>query len=58
MTGSVLAVISFWHVVSDNEAALTSHSYWGVLLLVTLCHGPGVLSLDHWIRRRCFPAAR
>ncbi len=55
---NVVAVISFWHVLSDNEAALMSHYYWGVLLLVTLCHGPGVLSLDHWIRRRYFPAAR
>jgi putative oxidoreductase len=55
---NVMAVISFWHVLGDNEAALMSHYFWGVLLLVTLCHGPGVLSLDHWIRRRYFPAAR
>lgn len=53
-----IAVISFWHVLGDNEAALMSHFYWGLLLLVTLCHGPGLLSLDHWIRRRYFPAAR
>lgn len=49
---NVLAVVSFWHVLSGNEAALMSHVYWGMLLLVTLCHGPGMLSLDHWIRRR------
>jgi len=55
---NVVAVVSFWHVLGDNEAALMSHYFWGVLLLVTLCHGPGVLSLDHWIRRRYFPAAR
>lgn len=55
---NVIAVISFWHVLGDNEAALMSHFYWGLLLLVTLCHGPGLLSLDHWIRRRYFPAAR
>jgi putative oxidoreductase len=46
---NVVAVISFWHVLSQNEAALMSHFYWGLLLLVTLCHGPGKLSLDHWI---------
>ena len=23
------------------------HVYWGTLILVTLCHGPGKLSLDH-----------
>jgi putative oxidoreductase len=48
---NVVAVISFWHVLSTNEAALMSHFYWGLLLLVPLCHGPGKLSLDHWIWR-------
>ena len=51
---NVMAVISFWHVLAENEAARMSHFYWGLLLLVTLCHGPGKLSADHWIRRR-FP---
>ena len=51
---NVMAVISFWHVLAENEAARMSHFYWGLLLLVTLCHGPGNLSADHWIRRR-FP---
>jgi putative oxidoreductase len=27
-----------------------SHVYWGTLLLVTLCHGPGKLSVDYFIR--------
>jgi len=49
---NIVAVISFWHVLSGNEAALASHVYWGMLLLVTLFHGPGKLSLDHWIWRR------
>ena len=49
---NVVAVISYWHVLGKNEAALASHYYWGLLLLVTLLHGPGKLSLDHWIRRR------
>ena len=46
---NVVAVISFWHVLSENEAALMSHFYWGVMLLVTLLHGPGKLSIDHWL---------
>ena len=46
---NVVAVISFWHVLSENEAALMSHFYWGLLLLVTLLHGPGKLSIDHWL---------
>jgi putative oxidoreductase len=49
---NIVAVISFWHVLRDNEAALTSHVYWGLLLLVTLTHGPGKLSIDHLIVKR------
>jgi putative oxidoreductase len=46
---NIIAVVSFWHVLSENQAALNSHWYWGVLLAVTLLHGPGKLSLDHWV---------
>jgi putative oxidoreductase len=49
---NVVAVVSFWHVLGENPAALQAHLYWGILLLVTLLHGPGSLSLDHWLRRR------
>lgn len=49
---NAIAVISFWHVLGENQAALMSHLYWALLLLVTLCHGPGKLSLDHWVLRR------
>ncbi|HEU4353188.1 MAG TPA: DoxX family protein [Burkholderiales bacterium] len=49
---NLVAVVSFWHVLSGNQAALNSHWYWGVLLAVTLLHGPGRLSLDHWIWNR------
>lgn len=49
---NIVAVWSFWHVLAENEAARASHVYWGMLLLVTLFHGPGALSIDHWIKRR------
>jgi putative oxidoreductase len=49
---NVVAVISFWHVLHDNEAALASHFYWGLLLLVTLTHGPGKLSADYLVKRK------
>lgn len=49
---NIVAVVSFWHVLGENQAALNSHWYWGVLLAVTLLHGPGKLSLDHWIWKR------
>jgi putative oxidoreductase len=48
---NVVAVISFWHVLHENDAALATHVYWGLLLLVTLTHGPGKLSIDHLLRR-------
>jgi len=49
---NVMAVISFWHVLSENEAARNSHLYWGLLLLVTLGHGAGKLSLDYLLSKR------
>lgn len=49
---NIVAVVAFWHVLGGNQAALMSHVYWGTLLLVTLCHGPGKLSLDYLIRKR------
>jgi putative oxidoreductase len=49
---NVVAVVSFWHVLGENHAALSAHLYWGILLLVTACHGPGKLSADYLIRNR------
>ncbi len=51
---NVIAVVAFWHVLKNNEAALNSHLFWGFLLLVILCHGPGKLSVDHWIRGKVY----
>lgn len=49
---NLVAVAAFWHVLGENEAALSWHWYWGVLLAVTVLHGPGKLSLDGWIWKR------
>ena len=46
---NIVAVISYPDL---SEAGLASHRLWGLLLLVTLAHGPGRRSLDHLIRRR------
>lgn len=43
---NLMAVLSYWHVLKDLEPALAQHWYWGVLLLVTMLHGPGKLALD------------
>lgn len=49
---NIIAVVSYPDL---NAAGLAQHQVWGLLLLITLCHGPGKLSLDHligWLRRR------
>lgn len=45
---AVIAYASF--LFGDNGAAgLQQHILWGVMLLITVFHGPGKLSLDHWL---------
>ncbi len=49
---NIVAVVSYPDLMA---AGVTQHQVWGLLLLVTLCHGPGKLSLDHllgWLIRR------
>ena len=46
---NIVAVISYPDL---NEVGLKDHVYWGILLLVTLLHGSGKLSLDHVLCRR------
>jgi putative oxidoreductase len=46
---NIVAVISYPDL---SEGGLKDHFYWGLLLLVTLFHGPGKLSLDHLIRTK------
>jgi putative oxidoreductase len=48
---NVMAVVSYWHVLSQAEPALAQHVYWGTLLLVTLFHGPGRYALDRALIR-------
>ena len=45
---NIIAVVSYPDL---GEVALKDHYTWGLLLLVTLLHGPGALSLDRLIRR-------
>lgn len=49
---NILAVVSYPELMA---AGLQDHQVWGLLLLITLSHGPGKLSLDaligRWVRR-------
>jgi putative oxidoreductase len=46
---NIIAVISYPDL---GEVGLKDHQYWGLMLLVTLLHGPGKLSLDYFLRKR------
>ena len=46
---NMIAVISYPDL---NEIGIKDHVYWGILLLVTLLHGPGRLSIDYYLRKR------
>lgn len=49
---NIVAVVSYPGLM---EAGLKDHQIWGLLLLITFCHGPGKLSLDYligWLVRR------
>jgi putative oxidoreductase len=46
---NIIAVISYPGL---NDAGLAQHQVWGVMLLACLLHGPGRLSLDHWLAKR------
>jgi putative oxidoreductase len=45
---NAVAVISYPDI---GEVGLADHQTWGLLMLVTLLHGPGALSLDHLLGR-------
>jgi putative oxidoreductase len=45
---NLVAVSSFPDI---SDLGRQDHLLWGVLLLATLLHGPGRLSLDHWFNR-------
>jgi len=51
---NIVAVISYPDL---GAAGLKDHQTWGLLLLVTLLHGPGALSLDRLLGRRFLGAA-
>jgi putative oxidoreductase len=48
---NIVAVLSYPDL---GAAGIEQHKVWGVMLLVCLLHGPGKLSLDHWIKQRFF----
>lgn len=35
-----------------SALGIKDHQVWGLLMLVTIVHGPGKLSLDHWLKTK------
>jgi putative oxidoreductase len=53
-SAGVLFIFNFMAVISYpglSDVGHKDHIYWGILLLVSLLHGPGKISIDHFIRR-------
>jgi putative oxidoreductase len=48
---NIVAVISYPDL---GAAGIEQHKVWGVMLLVCFLHGPGKLSIDHWVKQRFF----
>jgi putative oxidoreductase len=52
---AALFILNFTAAVSYpdlSESGLRDHIFWGILLALFFFHGPGKLSIDHWIRRK------
>ncbi|WP_374354028.1 DoxX family protein [Chitinimonas sp.] len=49
---NAMAVVSYYHVLSQNDALLTHHLLWGIILALLFAHGPGKLSVDTWLAKR------
>ncbi len=55
LSASVLFVFNIAAVLSFpvlNILDAKDHQYWGLLLLVTMFHGPGRLSIDYFLKKR------
>lgn len=49
---NIIAVISYDYLwTPEGWHGLAQHINWGLLLALLMTHGPGKLSLDHWIRK-------
>lgn len=46
---NMIAVVSYPDI---SDLGRSDHLLWGILLLVTLLHGPGQISCDHWLKLR------
>ncbi len=48
----ILNIVAATSYPDLSDAGRELHIYWGMFLLIFLLHGPGKLSIDHFIRRK------
>ena len=48
----VFNIVAWYSYPGLTEAGMREHLSWGLMLLVTIFHGPGKLSIDYLIRNR------
>ncbi|MBL1278412.1 MAG: DoxX family protein [Ectothiorhodospiraceae bacterium] len=51
---NIAAVLSYPDL---NAAGIRDHQVWGLMLLVAVLHGPGKLSIDHFLCKKLCPKA-
>lgn len=54
----VLLVMTIVIQIFVYPAAWPTHVQWVAMLLMLLCRGPGMISIDHLLRQRFLPAGR
>ena len=54
---SVVNLVAATAFPDISDLGLQDHLLWGMLLLVTVLHGPGPLSCDRWLSRFTTPTA-
>jgi len=50
---NIVAVISYPDI---SAAGIKDHMLWGMMLAMTLIHGPGKISMDYWLLKHYVPA--
>lgn len=50
---NIIAVISYdFLFTTEGSVGLNQHISWGFLLMLLMLHGPGKLSIDHWLDKK------
>lgn len=54
---AALGILVMTAVIEFTYLSFPIHKAWALVALLLVCHGPGVLSIDHFVRKLCTPKA-